>query len=139
MNLRYLLCALAGLLAVPASAGELRVYPPEVAISGPNRVQQLLVVEEQDGRVVADHTAAAKYTTSNAGVAKLDAGLVTATGNGEASITATVGGRSVAVKVTASAATDWSFRNHVVPALTRNGCNSGACHGALAGKGGLKA
>lgn len=31
-----------------------------------------------------------------------------------------------------------SFRNHVIPALTRAGCNSGACHGALAGKGGLK-
>jgi hypothetical protein len=31
-----------------------------------------------------------------------------------------------------------SFRNHVIPVLTRLGCNSGACHGALAGKGGLK-
>jgi hypothetical protein len=33
---------------------------------------------------------------------------------------------------------EWSFRNHVVPILTRLGCSSGACHGALAGKGGLK-
>jgi len=31
-----------------------------------------------------------------------------------------------------------SFRHEVIPVLTRNGCNSGACHGALAGKGGLK-
>jgi hypothetical protein len=31
-----------------------------------------------------------------------------------------------------------SFRNQVIPLLTRAGCNSGACHGALAGKGGLK-
>ncbi len=31
-----------------------------------------------------------------------------------------------------------SFRNQVQPILTRIGCNSGACHGALAGKGGLK-
>jgi Protein of unknown function (DUF1553)/Protein of unknown function (DUF1549) len=31
-----------------------------------------------------------------------------------------------------------SFTNHVIPILTRIGCNSGACHGALAGKGGLK-
>ncbi len=30
------------------------------------------------------------------------------------------------------------FRKHVIPILTRLGCNSGACHGALAGKGGLK-
>ena len=32
----------------------------------------------------------------------------------------------------------WNFRNHVIPVLTRLGCNSGACHGALAGKGGFK-
>ncbi|MDX2032506.1 MAG: DUF1553 domain-containing protein [Blastocatellia bacterium] len=35
-------------------------------------------------------------------------------------------------------AAGWNFRNHVIPVLTRLGCNSGACHGALAGKGGFK-
>ena len=32
----------------------------------------------------------------------------------------------------------WSFRNDVMPVLTKSGCNQGACHGALAGKGGFK-
>jgi hypothetical protein len=32
----------------------------------------------------------------------------------------------------------WSFRNHVVPVLTRSGCNMGSCHGAAAGKNGLR-
>ena len=32
----------------------------------------------------------------------------------------------------------WSFRNHVEPILAKQGCNSGACHGALAGKGGFR-
>src|SRR5205823_6495876 len=31
-----------------------------------------------------------------------------------------------------------SFRNQVEPMLTKMGCNSGACHGAAAGKGGMK-
>jgi hypothetical protein len=31
-----------------------------------------------------------------------------------------------------------TFRNHVLPVLSKAGCNSGACHGALAGKGGFK-
>ncbi len=31
-----------------------------------------------------------------------------------------------------------SFRNDVIPLMTKIGCNSGACHGALAGKGGFK-
>ncbi len=35
-------------------------------------------------------------------------------------------------------ASGWSFRNHVIPVLTRLGCNSGACHGAAAGKNGFK-
>src|SRR6202049_2063590 len=38
----------------------------------------------------------------------------------------------------AARADEPSFRNHIVPILTKSGCNSGACHGALAGKGGLK-
>ncbi len=32
----------------------------------------------------------------------------------------------------------YSFRNHVVPVMTKAGCNSGACHGAAAGKNGFK-
>ncbi len=31
-----------------------------------------------------------------------------------------------------------SFRNHVIPALTKAGCNQGACHGAAAGKNGFR-
>ncbi|MGI9429125.1 MAG: DUF1549 and DUF1553 domain-containing protein [Bythopirellula sp.] len=31
-----------------------------------------------------------------------------------------------------------SFRNDVLPVLAKMGCNTGACHGALAGKGGFK-
>ena len=30
------------------------------------------------------------------------------------------------------------FRRHILPILSKAGCNSGACHGALAGKGGFK-
>lgn len=32
----------------------------------------------------------------------------------------------------------WEFDAHVQPILTRAGCNGGACHGALAGKGGFR-
>jgi hypothetical protein len=32
----------------------------------------------------------------------------------------------------------WSFRNQVQSVLTKTGCNSGACHGAAAGKNGFK-
>ena len=38
----------------------------------------------------------------------------------------------------AARAGEISFRNDVQPVLTKMGCNSGACHGALAGKNGFK-
>jgi hypothetical protein len=142
MHLRLLLSALALAISLPASAAELRVYPPAVALAGPNRTQQLLVVEEEGGRVVRDLTATAKFTTGSDKIAKVSgAGVVTAAGNGEAVITAAVEGRTATAKVSVSGfekPAEWSFRNHVLPVLTRTGCNSGACHGALAGKGGLK-
>ncbi len=36
------------------------------------------------------------------------------------------------------AQTPVSFRNQVIPVLTKMGCNQGACHGALAGKNGFR-
>lgn len=44
---------------------------------------------------------------------------------------------SVAVSLSMKT-TDWEFENHIQPILSRNGCNMGACHGALAGKGGFR-
>ncbi|MCZ6793693.1 MAG: DUF1553 domain-containing protein [Planctomycetota bacterium] len=32
----------------------------------------------------------------------------------------------------------WSFRNHVLAVLAKSGCNSGACHGAIAGQNGFR-
>ena len=77
--LRSLSPVLLLLAAGSASAAELRVYPPEVAITGPNRTQQLIVVHEENGRVVADLTTKMMFASSNTAVAKVDAaGLVTA-------------------------------------------------------------
>ena len=70
-----------------------------------------------------------------------EAGTVAAAGDGEAVITATYDGKPITTRVRVAATKEpsaWSFRNHIIPMMTRVGCNSGACHGALAGKGGLK-
>ncbi|MFO0845318.1 MAG: DUF1549 and DUF1553 domain-containing protein [Gemmataceae bacterium] len=132
------------LLAVPslAVAASPRVVPGDVTLTGPHATQRLIVVEDAAADVVADVTAKATFTTSAANVAAVDkAGNVRAVGDGEAAITASVGGRTATAKVRVTKTKEpfaWGFRNHVVPILTRAGCNSGACHGALTGKGGLK-
>src|SRR5688500_610509 len=45
--------------------------------------------------------------------------------------------RAPPATVVVDAAQGHSFRNHVIPVLTKAGCNSGACHGAAAGKNGF--
>lgn len=138
--MRLLLLAFAVLLIAPlAPAADVRVYPPEVAVGGPNRTQQILVVEEGNGRTVRDLTATAAFTSSDAKVATVSAkGVVTGLAPGVGEIVVTVGAKRVSVPVKVEASSAWTFRDHVVPALTRAGCNAGACHGALAGKGGMK-
>ena len=66
---------------------------------------------------------------------------VTPLGNGLATLTARVGNATAAAAISVEdfdAESPWSFRNHVEPVLTRYGCNAGACHGAAAGKNGLR-
>ena len=131
------------LLTAPAmTAAELTAYPRTVSLTGPRAVQQLVVADVADGRAVADHTADAEFTSDHPDVAAVsESGLVRAAGDGSATITATVGGRTVTIPVTVTGTgspTPPSFRHQVLPTLTRTGCNSGACHGALAGKGGFK-
>lgn len=45
---------------------------------------------------------------------------------------------ALAAKTDQSEVLDAGFRNDVLPVLSKLGCNSGACHGALAGKGGFR-
>jgi hypothetical protein len=137
-----LLTLMAGFAAPGAGAAELKILPADIALTGPNASQRVLVVSETAGMIDGDHTARSRFTSSNPAVATVDeGGVVRVAGDGEAVITAFTGGQQATARVRATQARSpvaWSFTNHVIPVLTRNGCNSGACHGALAGKGGFK-
>jgi hypothetical protein len=128
--------------AASASAGTLKILPGDVTLTGPHASQRLVVVDTTAHETTADRTSAAVFSTSNASVATVDtSGILCAAGDGKATITAAVGNESATIAVNVVKIKEpftWSFRNHVIPVLTRVGCNAGACHGALAGKGGLK-
>jgi hypothetical protein len=145
MKMRILFIAVClSALTLPyfAHAADIVVQPAEVRLAGPNARQQLLVLARDGTQIVGDRTATAKFASSNPAVAKVDeAGVVTPISDGQADITAAVNGQTATAKVHVSKMKEpspWSFRNHVIAALTKAGCNSGACHGALAGKGGMK-
>ena len=92
--------------------------------------------------LVGDLTPRAVFATDNPRVApSISDGFVTPVGNGLATLTAKVGGRSPRASISVEdldSDEPWSFRNHVQPILTKQGCNSGACHGAAAGKNGFR-
>ena len=118
------------------------LLPATISFNGPRYDQQLVVEGTFADGHREDLTAVATMTSSSAQIASVDkGGLTHPQGDGQATLTASVGGHramaTVGVKdFTASA--PWSFRNDVLPVMTKVGCNSGPCHGAAAGKNGFK-
>jgi hypothetical protein len=117
------------------------LLPAEVSLSGPE-ARQVLLVERTDGKTfIGAITNGVQFATSNPKVARVDGATVIPVGNGSATITAKVSGKTLTTKVTVKRMDTpfaWSFRNAVQPVLTKAGCNMGACHGAAAGQGGFK-
>jgi hypothetical protein len=134
----------ASLLALEASsvADEIAIIPGDVALHRAGALHALIVERRDGDDWRGDVTAQAEFESSDALVATVDAnGVVRAVGNGEATITAKLADRSVTTPVSVSgteAPYAQSFRNHVQPVLFKMGCNTGACHGAAAGKNGFK-
>jgi hypothetical protein len=118
------------------------VLPEQSTLVGQGASQRLRVMLRERGKFVGDLTIQAKFVSSNPAVVTVDdAGIVRAVADGEAIITATVEGMNATATVNAKGTKQSispSFRNDVIPMMTKIGCNSGACHGALAGKGGMK-
>jgi hypothetical protein len=125
-----------------APAAELKLFPPNVTLTGPHAQQRLIALKQEGGHIVGDLTRQTKFTSANPAVVQIDEqGNLRAAGDGETTILAEHDGMRTSIPVRVKGVKDpftWDFRNHVIPTLTRLGCNSGACHGALAGKGGLK-
>src|SRR6266851_3193161 len=117
-----------------ARAADLKVLPTDMVLTGPRARQQLLALAVANGKVIGDLTDKAQFTSSNPAVATVnESGAVRAACDGEAIITASFDGKCVTAKVRVAKAKDASapsFRNDVIPLLTKIGCNSGACHGA---------
>jgi hypothetical protein len=130
------------LFALPVCGAGITILPNEITLTGPSATQRLIVLSIDAGKITGDLTDQAKFTSSNPAVATVnETGFVRAAADGSAVITASCGGKGSTAKVTVVKSHEpltWSFRNHVIPMMTKVGCNSGACHGALAGKGGFK-
>ncbi|HEV3276624.1 MAG TPA: DUF1549 domain-containing protein [Terriglobia bacterium] len=121
---------------------KLELLPASIAFTGPRYSQQLVVEATFADGHQEDVTAGATIASSSPGVASVEKdGLARPQGDGQATLTATERGHRATATVTVrdfAAPAPWSFRNDVLPVMTKVGCNSGPCHGAAAGKNGFK-
>lgn len=116
------------------------VLPSQLTLSGSVARHRLLVLRQQ-GDLLGAPAADVQLTSSDPTVARVEGQTLIPVGNGQATITAVAGGQQATAEVQVTNMEQphhWSFRNHVQPILAKMGCNGGACHGALAGKGGFR-
>jgi len=103
--------------------------------------QQLLVTAKYKSGELRDLTAVAEYSSSNPKVIRIEAGVALPVGDGTARITAKIAGKTAAVDVTVKGTATthpFSFQYEMLAALSKGGCNAGACHGSPSGKAGFR-
>lgn len=128
------------LVSLTTTAADLKILPETIHLAGPEAIQHVLVLRTE-GEAFTGEESFAELSLAPAGVAELRDGVLRARSNGKTVLTAKVGDAVTTREITVANFDDpfaWSFQNHVMPVLTRQGCNMGACHGAVAGKGGFR-
>lgn len=124
-------------------SGPIAVLPHDFTLHGPGARQQLLVARQADEMLGANLASdQVTLSSSDEAVFRIVDETAIPVGDGQAELIARAADGLTAtatVKVVGMAGpAESSFRNDVMPILSRLGCNSGACHGALAGKGGFR-
>lgn len=126
---------------VARAEDSLELLPSKIALAGPQARQSLVVEERQSSHFVGQIRDGVELTSSDPKIVRIENNVAVPVANGSATITAMVGSRMAKADVTVTAMDQpfaWSFRNHVEAVLAKSGCNTGACHGALAGKKGFR-
>jgi hypothetical protein len=105
------------------------------------RSQRQIVVTGQFGEELRDVTHLAKLTSSDPKVVTLEGSIAHPVADGAAKIACEMGNQTVLIDVVVKGTTaphPVSFQNETLAALSKAGCNMGACHGSPSGKGGFR-
>lgn len=122
--------------------GTWQVHPSTVTLNGPESSVQILVLDRDAQGKTVDLTRRVKLQSINARVASVTAqGRIFAQGDGKTELRVQWKDRTVNVPVIVrgmSSPEPISFRQDVIPILSKAGCNSGGCHGKAEGQNGFK-
>ncbi|MCC9603094.1 DUF1549 and DUF1553 domain-containing protein [Stieleria sp. JC731] len=129
----------------PAVAQQLAGLPPQIKLYGSEARQTVSLVhmrnDQFSAQLTSDERDRAEFSIDEERVATFDGKLVHAVSNGSTVLRCKVDDQTIEIPITVSMADQphqWSFRNEVQSVLAKAGCSMGACHGALAGKGGFR-
>ena len=134
------------LLAAHSTGAESRltdfsVFPFEVRLATMHDHQSLVVQAAYADGVTRDVTDKARLALADKTLARLDGATLHPLADGKTELTVTFEGRTLKVPVVVEQSKierATSFKLDVIPALTKAGCNAGACHGASRGKDGFR-
>jgi hypothetical protein len=116
--------------------------PLVVELNGPHSTARLLVTGTFAAGAVADLTRDVTYESLSPGVVTVSkSGVLSPRGNGPAEIVARYGALEARVAVNVKDIDKphpVDFRTEVIGAISRGGCNQGACHGSPQGKDGFR-
>lgn len=122
-------------------ADSLQITPAEFTLIGDRARQQLAATVNPQQANVKDLTAEVEWSSANPEIAVVKNGVVSAVSDGTTVIRAMANGQSAETTVTVTQfgiASPVAFHTEVLAALTKSGCNMGACHGSPSGKGGFR-
>lgn len=134
----FLITAQSSPLRIIASAKSMEVYPNEISLADKKAKRQLVVTGYDDKQIPRDWTGDVVITSANPEIAEVRGTIVYPVANGETEIHVQLGTlhQSVLVRVAnMETASRTLFESDVLVALSKQGCNSGACHGSPSGKG----
>ncbi|MCA9128117.1 MAG: DUF1549 domain-containing protein [Planctomycetales bacterium] len=119
----------------------LTVFPAEIALVDSMSRQQLVVTGSDEKDATRDWTRHARLFCTDPQIAAIRDGIVYPVADGETEVVVEVGSyrRQIPVRVAnATVVRKIEFESEVLVALSKQGCNSGACHGSPSGKGGFR-
>ncbi len=126
---------------VIAPPTRLEVYPNQFQFAFAKDVRSLTVTGFDANGNQRDWTHDCRIIPANAAIVKVDGNRITPLADGATELGIEVAGARTTVPVQVSnAATSrkTQFENEVLVALSKQTCNSGACHGSPSGKGGFR-
>ncbi len=119
----------------------LESYPANIELEGPNAQQQIVVTGFDAAGQARDWTHEISLVSSNPAIAVVQKNTIVPIANGTTEIVVQIGETRQTIPVRVGSFEQKrpiGFESEVLVALSKQGCNSGACHGSPSGKGNFR-